>query len=70
MEFLIYIGIVLVIAGMVGLVYAMVLAFRIKREGATGAEFTARMQKLGALNMGALGVSALGLMMVVIGILL
>ncbi len=70
MEFLIYIGVALSIAGIVVLVYAMAQAFRLKKQTLTNTEFTARMQHLGILNLGAIAVSTLGLMMVVIGVML
>ena len=70
MEWLIWAGAVVSLAGLAGLVRCIQLALRARRAGLDGEAMRARLQRLVALNMGALMLSALGLMMVVIGILL
>lgn len=63
-------GAVVTLAGVAGLVWCIVLVLRARRAGLAEAEMRARLQQLVALNLAALGVSALGLMLVVVGILL
>ena len=70
MDILIYIGSILAILGLLGLVYCIIAAAKIKREGPEAENFAERMQKLGAMNMGALSVSTLGLIMVIMGMIL
>jgi len=70
MQALIPIGATLSLAGVAGLIWCIVLALRARRAGLDDAALRARLQHLVALNLAALGVSALGLMLVVIGILL
>ncbi|UWQ19270.1 hypothetical protein [Jannaschia sp. M317] len=70
MTALVWIGAALAAAGLAGLVYCIVIAARAKREGLEGAAMEARLRKLVALNLGALAVSGLGLMMVVLGVFL
>ncbi|MFQ5439424.1 MAG: hypothetical protein ACE5DK_11415 [Paracoccaceae bacterium] len=70
MDFLIIPGALTALGGLVWLVWCIVLAARLRKAGLDRAAFQARMQRLVAHNMGALGLSALGLMMVVIGMLL
>ncbi len=70
MEILIYIGSFVAGLGLLGLGYCIWLAFSAKRAGLPDAEMKARLQRIVALNMAALGLSALGLMMVVVGIAL
>lgn len=70
MPFLIPIGAALSLAGGAGLIWCIVRAVQARRAGLADADLRARLQRLVAVNLGALGVSALGLMLVVIGILL
>ncbi len=70
MQILILIGAVLALLGVGGLGYCVWLAIRAKREAQSPEEMRAKLQRVVALNMGALGISALGLMMVVAGIAL
>lgn len=56
--------------GVAGLVWCIVIVARARRAGLDDAALKARLQKVVALNMAALGISALGLMFVVAGILL
>jgi len=70
MSFLIPIGATLSLAGVVGLMWCVVQAVQARRAGLADAALRARLQRLVVVNLVALGVSALGLMLVVIGILL
>lgn len=70
MPFLIPIGAALSLAGVAGLIWCIVRAVQARRAGLADADLRARLQRLVVVNLGALGVSALGLMLVVIGILL
>jgi len=70
MSFLIWPGAALSLVGLIGLIWCIILAGKARKAQLDSTEMTARLQKLVALNMGALGLSTIGLMMVVIGILL
>jgi len=70
LELLIYAGAGVAFLGLVGLGWCIWLALQAKRSGVSDAELKTQLQRVVALNMGALGLSALGLMMVVIGVLL
>jgi hypothetical protein len=70
MEWLIWIGAAVSLAGLAGLVWCIVLAARAKRAGLSDDAMRARLKGIVALNMGALFVSAFGLMLVVVGIIL
>lgn len=70
MENLIWIGALVTIVGLAGLVWCILVVARARKDGLDGADMQARLQKVVAVNMGALFLSAVGLMMVVVGILL
>ena len=70
MEMLIWIGAVISLLGVAGLIWCVVAAARARREQLDDAAMAARLQRLVAWNMAALAISAIGLMLVVIGILL
>lgn len=70
MQALIWGGTGLTLLGVAGLVWCIVLAVRARREGLPDDQVKARLQRIVALNLGALAVSALGLMAVVIGVIL
>lgn len=71
MEILVWIGAALSILGLIGIVISAVLVFRARRQAAGNDEvLRARMGRILPLNIGALFVSMLGLMMVVVGVLL
>jgi hypothetical protein len=70
MAAVIWMGAAMALLGVAGLIWCVMLALRAKRDGLTGAAMQARLQRVVALNMGALAVSALGLMMVVVGVIL
>jgi len=70
MEWLVWIGAALTLTGLVALGYCIVAAFRAKRAGLPDEELRARLQRIVGLNMGALLLSVLGLMSVVLGVFL
>lgn len=70
MEILIWIGAGLTLLGVAALIWCIVLAMRARSSGLPDAEIKARLQKVIALNLGALLISGLGLMAVVVGIIL
>lgn len=70
MDILIWIGAAVSLAGLAGLVACIVIALRAKRAGLSDEALRARLKSIVALNLGALLVSALGLMCVVAGIML
>lgn len=70
MDILIGIGVFTSVLGLIGLVVCMIKAAKIRRAGGEPEEIRAKFQGLVALNMGALFLSVIGLMMIVVGILL
>lgn len=70
MDYLLIGGTVLTLAGVALLLWCVLLAVRAKRSGLPEAQMKAALQKVVALNLGALAISALGLMAVVIGLIL
>lgn len=70
MEVLIWIGAAISLVGLAGLIACIILATRAKRAGLNDADLRAKLKSVVALNLGALLVSTLGLMCVVVGILL
>lgn len=70
MATMIWCGAVLTLAGVAGLVWCVVLALRAKRSGLEDAAMRAALQRVVVLNLGALALSGLGLMLVVVGVIL
>jgi hypothetical protein len=70
MEALVWIGAAVSLIGVAGLGWCVALALRARNAGLPEDEARAALQKVVIYNMAALGVSALGLMLVVLGILL
>lgn len=70
MEWLIWTGAATSLAGVAGLVWCIVYTLRARRAAMDETTLRVRLQKAVVMNLAALMVSALGLMMVVIGILL
>lgn len=70
MQALIWSGAALTVVGLVGLGYCILRAARAKRAGLDDAAMRAELQRVVVINLGAVGVSALGLAAVVTGILL
>jgi hypothetical protein len=70
MQALIWAGAAMTVAGLAGLGYCILRATRAKRSGLGDTEMRAELQRVVAINLAAVGVSALGLAAVVAGILL
>lgn len=70
MEALVWIGAAFTCLGLVGLGWCIREAMRARRQETEDAALKARLQKVVAVNLGALAVSALGLMMVILGVIL
>lgn len=70
MEILVWIGALVSLVGVAGLGWCVVMALRARSSGLSDEAMRAALQKVIIYNMGALGISALGLMMVVMGIFL
>ncbi|SEM85127.1 hypothetical protein SAMN04488103_102248 [Gemmobacter aquatilis] len=70
MQWLVMIGAVVSLAGIAGLLWCVLMALKARKSSADDEELRLRLQRVVVLNMGALGLSALGLMLVVSGILL
>ena len=70
MEILIWLGAAVTLLGLIGLIACIVIAARARGARLSDDEVKARLQRVVALNLGALFVSAIGLMMVVTGVLL
>ncbi|WP_460274523.1 hypothetical protein [Celeribacter sp. ULVN23_4] len=70
MDAIIWGGVVLTLIGVGLLVYCIVAAMKAKKLGGTDDEIRARLQKVVALNLAALFISALGLGAVTVGIIL
>lgn len=70
MQALIWAGALVSLAGIGGLLYCVMRALKARRAGLPDAEMRAELQRVVVINMAALGVSALGLMLVVLGIFL
>ncbi len=70
MEILVLAGMVLTLAGLGGLVWCILAGVNIRRAAPPPEEMHARLQKLLAINLGSVAVSALGLAAVVAGLLL
>jgi hypothetical protein len=70
MDWLIWIGAAVSLGGIAGLLRCIQLALRARKSGLDNTAMRARLQQIVTFNLAALGVSALGLMLVVMGIIL
>jgi hypothetical protein len=70
MEMIVWIGAALTLAGLGMLVWCIVSVAKAKRAGLPEEALKAHLQKIVALNLGALAVSGIGLAAVIVGILL
>jgi hypothetical protein len=70
MDWLIWAGAAVALVGLAGLIWCITLAVQARRAGLDDAALRARLQRIVAINMGALFLSVIGLMTIVIGILL
>ena len=69
MQMLIPAGAAVTVLGLIGLVWCIIRVARARKSGLDDDGLRALMQSLVALNLGALCLSAIGLMLVVMGIL-
>ncbi|MCR9127281.1 MAG: hypothetical protein NXH82_14295 [Rhodobacteraceae bacterium] len=69
-EILIWVGAGLSALGLLGLIWCILRVARARRAGLPDAELRAAVQAVVPLNLGALFVSVIGLMLVVVGIML
>ena len=70
MDILIWIGAALTVLGFLGVVWSIVLVLRARRAGLDDDAMRQRLQTALPVNVGALLLSMLGLMLVVVGVLL
>lgn len=70
METVIWIGAALSVIGLVGIGYSIVAVARAKKAGLSDEELRARIARILPLNLGALFVSMIGLMAVIVGVIL
>jgi nitric oxide reductase large subunit len=70
MVWLIWIGAALTALGLAGLAWMILAALRLRRAGLPPEALRAALQRLVAVNLGAVGIAAIGLMMVVLGVIL
>ena len=70
MEWLVITGALISLVGLIGLLVCIIRAVRIRREAGDPEEMRTKLQPLVALNFGAMALSMLGLMCVVVGVIL
>ena len=70
MEILIWIGSILSLIGLVGLLWCIKTVLRAKKAAISDEELRMSLQKVVPFNMAALFLSAIGLMLVILGIML
>ena len=70
MEILVWIGAALTLAGLAGLAWCIVAALRLRRAAPSEDRMRAALRRLMPVNLGALLLSAFGLILVVVGVLL
>lgn len=69
-DLLVLFGVLLTIAGFCGLILCIVRVIKARRQNLGDAEMRAVLQGVLPLNLAALGISVLGLMLVVLGVFL
>lgn len=67
-DYILWSGTALAVVGMLGLVWCIVIVFRAKRAKLPDEELREAVKAVVPLNLGALFLSAIGLMMVIMGI--
>jgi len=70
MEILIWIGTILSLLGLLGLLWCIKTVLRAKKAAISDEELRMSLQKVVPFNMAALFLSAIGLMLVILGIML
>ncbi|SFM77295.1 hypothetical protein [Shimia aestuarii] len=68
MEWLVWVGAAVSLFGLLGLILSIVKVNKARRAGLSDEELRAAVQKVVPLNMGALFLSVIGLMIVIVGI--
>lgn len=68
MAWLVWSGAVLTVAGLVGILWSARMVFAARRAAKDDADMRARMQRILPMNLGALFVSVIGLMAVILGV--
>ncbi|KEJ90182.1 hypothetical protein [Sulfitobacter donghicola] len=69
-DIIVWVGTALSLLGLLGLVYCIIRVSRAKRSGMDDSEMREELKKVVPLNLGALFLSVIGLMMVIMGIFL
>jgi len=70
MEIIVWSGAALSVVGLCGILYSIVAVTKAKRAGLPDEELRARIARILPINLGALFISMIGLMAVVVGVLL
>ncbi|MFD1913390.1 hypothetical protein [Halodurantibacterium flavum] len=70
MDWLVWIGAAMTVAGIAGIGWCVTIALRLRRAALSEEEQRARLQRAVIINISSLGLSALGLALVVTGIIL
>lgn len=70
MDILIWIGAAVTVLGFLGVIWSIVLVAQARRAGLDDAALRLRLQRALTINLGALLLSVLGLMLVVVGVML
>ncbi|MGR3624679.1 MAG: hypothetical protein ACU0A0_00145 [Limimaricola sp.] len=70
MDIIIWIGAAIALVGFAAILWSLLAVLRLRRQGLDDAQMRARLARVVPLNIGALMLSMLGLMMVVVGIIL
>ena len=70
MEWLVWGGALVTVSGFAGIVYSILAVMRARRAGLDDAALRARLNRILPVNIGALLLSMLGLMAVIIGVIL
>ena len=68
MDVLIWIGMAVALLGLVGIVWSGVIAFQARRAGLDDVALRARLQRALPINLGALLLSVLGCLLVILGV--
>ena len=68
MEVLVWLGALVSLIGLMGLIWCIMIVWKARKAGLSDDELKASIQRVVPLNTGALFLSVLGLMMVVLGI--
>ena len=70
MQALVWAGVAVTVLGLAGLIWCVVLALCAKRAGGSEDQVRAKLQRVVLINLAAMGLSGMGLMLVVLGVIL